>query len=60
MLIRSQSEIDKKQGDKSALIKLKRQFDRYKNNIDDRLKQLYNLGDDDKIIPLIKEFYEAN
>lgn len=59
-LIQIQSEIDKKQKDKRALIKLQRQFDEQKNNLDINLKKLFNLKADDKKIPLIKELYEAN
>jgi hypothetical protein len=59
-LIQIQSEIDKKQKDKRYLIKLQRQFDELKNNLDINLKKLFNLKADDKKIPLIKELYEAN
>lgn len=59
-LIQIQSEIDKKQKDKRYLIKFQRQFDEQKNNLDIKLKELFNLKVDDKKIPLIKELYEAN
>ena len=59
-LIQTQSEIDKKQKDKRALIKLQRQFDEQKNSLDIKLKELFNLKGDDKKIPLIKELYETN
>ena len=59
-LIQTQTEIDKKQKDKRALIKLQRQFDEQKNSLDIKLKKLFNLKGDDKKIPLIKELYEAN
>ena len=60
MLIQTQSDIDKKQGDKRSLIKLNRQFNILNKSIDAKLKKLYDLGDDDRIIPLIKDLYEAN
>ena len=47
-LIQTQSEIDKKQKDKRALIKLQRQFDEQKNSLDIKLKELFNLKGDDK------------
>ena len=46
--------------DKRSLIKLQRQFDEQKNSLVIKLKELFNLKDDDKKIPLIKELYEAN
>ena len=59
-LIQIQSEIDKKQKDKRALVKLQRQFEEQKDNLDIKLKELFNLKADDKKIPLIKELYEAD
>lgn len=59
-LIQIQSEIDKKQKDKRTLIKLQRQFDEQKNNLDIKLTELFNLKVDDKKIPLIRDLYEAN
>lgn len=47
-------------GNKRALTQLQSQFAREKVNLDKLLTKLYNLGDDDLLIPLIKELYEAN
>lgn len=59
-LIKIQSEIDKRQNDKRALIVFNRQFNNFKNILDMKLKELFDLGDDDGIIPLIRELYETN
>ncbi|MFC2155468.1 Eco57I restriction-modification methylase domain-containing protein [Acidobacteriota bacterium] len=59
-LINKQSEIDNNRGNTRVLIKLKRQFNILKDNLNRKLKELYKLKDDDKLIPLIEEIYEAN
>lgn len=59
-LIRKQSDIDKNNGDKRILVTLNREFADLKRGLDTKLKELYGLGDDDCIIPLIKELYAAN
>jgi type I restriction-modification system DNA methylase subunit len=59
-LIRKQSEIDKNSGNNRMLIMLNRQFAEIKSELDKKLKELYGLGDDDDIIPLIKELYATN
>jgi hypothetical protein len=53
-------QIDANYGNKRALTPLIGQFEREKVNLDKLLAKLYNLGDDDSLIPLIKELYEAN
>lgn len=52
--------IDANAGNKRALAPLQAQFAREKANLEKLLAKLYNLGDDDLLIPLIKELYEAN
>lgn len=59
-LIQLQSQIDNNSGNKRELIPLKRQFEVFKIHLDETLKVLYNLGDVDNIVPLIKDLYEAN
>ena len=57
-LIGKQSEIDKNIGNDRNLIKLQRQFTALKNTMEQALKKLYDLGNDDGIIPLIKDLYK--
>ena len=59
-LIQIQSEIDKRQNNKRSLIMLDRQFGNLKNDLDAKLKELFDLCEDDGIIPLIQELYETN
>ena len=59
-LISVYDEIDAKTGNKRALTSLHTRFKREKENLEKQLAKLYKLGDDDSIIPLIKELYEAN
>ena len=59
-LIYLYGQIDKNANNKRTLTPLKGQFEREKNNLDVLLAQLYNLGKEDLLIPLIKELYEAN
>lgn len=59
-LIERQEEIDNCKGDKRKQTTLQRQFDSLKTNLDNLLKQLYNLGDMDNSIPLISELYATN
>ena len=47
-------------GNKRALTPLQNQFAREKENLEKLLAELYDLGNDDSLIPLIKELYEAN
>jgi hypothetical protein len=59
-LISIYDKIDAHAGNKRALTPLQGQFVREKANLETLLAKLYNLGDDDLLIPLIKELYEAN
>jgi hypothetical protein len=52
--------IDANSGNKRVLTPLQGQFVREKANLENLLAQLYDLGSDDSLIPLIKELYEAN
>lgn len=52
--------IDANAGNKRVLTPLQNQFAREKENLEKLLAKLYNLGNDDLLIPLIKELYEAN
>ena len=51
--------IDTNAGNKRALSLLQSRFAREKTNMEKLLADLYDLGDDDSLIPLIKEIYEA-
>jgi len=59
-LIDIQTKIDKYSKNKRKLTPLKRQFRIQKVNLDQLLKELYNLGEDDSLIPLISEIYATN
>lgn len=59
-LISLQDQIDLNAGKKRALIPLQGQFAREKANLDELLVKLYDLGNDDLLIPTIKDLYEAN
>ncbi|MCT7905190.1 Type IIS restriction enzyme Eco57I [Candidatus Ornithobacterium hominis] len=59
-LIGIYDQIDANAGNKRTLTPLQAQFAREKANLDKLLAKLYDLGDDDLLIPLIKELYEAN
>ncbi len=59
-LISIYDKIDSNAGNKRVLAPLQGQFEREKGNLDTLLAELYNLGDNDLLIPLIKELYEAN
>ena len=59
-LISIQDKIDLNVGNKRPLTPLLGQFAREKANLEKLLAKLYDLGDDDLLIPLIKELYEAN
>jgi len=59
-LIQLQGQIDQNAGNQRELIPLKRQFDSKKTELDETLKTLYNLGEDDNLIPLISELYAAH
>jgi len=59
-LIQLQGKIDQNATNQRELIPLQRQFDNKKNELDETLKALYNLGEDDNLIPLISELYAAH
>lgn len=59
-LINIHDQIDKNIGNKRTLTPLQGQFTREKANLEKLLAKLYDLGNDDLLIPLIKELYEAN
>lgn len=59
-LIRIYGQIDANVGNQRVLRPLQAQFAREKANLENLLVKLYDLGDDDLFIPLIKELYEAN
>lgn len=59
-LICINDQIESNAGNKRGIAPLQRQFKREKDKLDNLLAELYNLGDDDLLIPLIKELYEAN
>ena len=59
-LIKIQDEIDANIGNKRALTPLQSQFSREKIALEKLLAKLYDLGNHDSLIPLIKELYEAN
>ncbi len=59
-LIQLQSEMDKNRGNLREHIPLKRQFDNQKTQLDKYLNSLFNLGEDDILIPLISDLYAAH
>ncbi len=59
-LIQLQGQIDQNVGNQRELIPLRRQFANKKTELDEVLKSLYNLGEDDNLIPLISELYAAH
>ncbi len=59
-LIGIYDQIDANAGNKRKLIPLQSQFYREKAALKRLLAKLYDLGNDDLLIPLIKELYEAN
>lgn len=59
-LISLQDQMDSNAGNKRGLTPLQRQFEKEKENLAMLLAGLYDLGNDDPLIPLIKDLYEAN
>jgi hypothetical protein len=59
-LISIYDQIDANAGNKRALTPLQGQFAREKATLEKLLAKLYDLGDDDSLIPLIKKLYEPN
>ncbi len=59
-LINIQGKIDKNKANNRKLIPLQRQFDIQKNELEETLNTLFNLGESDSLIPLISEIYATN
>lgn len=59
-LIRLQGRIDQNVGNPRIITPLKRQFENRKEQLNEKLKELYNLGEDDNLIPLISELYATH
>ena len=59
-LIDIQGQIDKNKGNNRKLIPLQRQFDSQKNELDQILNTLFNLGKSDSLVPLISKLYATN
>ena len=59
-LIEINDKIELNSTNKRIIVPLKREFENLKNELDNTLKELYALGEDDKLIPLIQELYETN
>jgi hypothetical protein len=59
-LIAKQDEIDQSSTNPRKLVPLTREFSQLKSKLDNLLRELFSLGSDDELIPLIKEMYEAN
>jgi hypothetical protein len=59
-LIQIHDDMDKHVSNKRLWLKSESSFARKKKKMNELLSELYNLGDDDLLIPLIKELYEAN
>jgi type I restriction-modification system DNA methylase subunit len=59
-LITLQGDIDKASGNLRKLVPLQRQFKALKSALEEELKELYSIGEDDEQIPLIAELYEVN
>jgi hypothetical protein len=51
--------MDSHASNKRELLKNERAFERKQKFMNELLADLYDLGDDDLLIPLIKDFYEA-
>jgi hypothetical protein len=59
-LIALQSKIDANIGNARKLVPLNRQFINKRAEMDGTLKVLYNLGEDDSLIPTISDMYAIN
>ena len=60
ILIYLQSRIDENRTDNRALISLEREFIERKTELEDLLKELFNLGEDENLIPQISEIYATD
>lgn len=59
-LINLQSRIDENRTDNRALVPLEREFIEKKTELEDLLKELFNLGEDEDLIPQISEIYATD
>lgn len=59
-LIEIQVTIDQNQGNERNLIQLRRDFSSAKNDLDETLKTLFGLEDEDNLVPLIKDLYATH
>ena len=59
-LIDIQGQIDKNKGNNRKLIPLQRQFDGQKNELEQTLDTLFNLGESDSLVPLISKLYATH
>jgi len=59
-LIDIQGQIDKNKGNNRKLIPLQRQFDSQKDELEQTLNTLFNLGESDSLVPLISKLYATN
>ncbi|MCL4116230.1 UNVERIFIED_CONTAM: hypothetical protein GTU68_056655 [Idotea baltica] len=59
-LIKLQSQIDVSKSNLRVLVPLERKFNVLKFELDEILKDLYNLGEDEQSIPLISKLYAIN
>lgn len=59
-LIEINDKIELNSANKRIVVPLKREFENLKDELDNTLKELYSLGEEDKLIPLIQELYETN
>ena len=53
-------ELDETENSSREFIVLKRHFESLKKMLEERLKTLYSLEEEDNLIPLVGELYEAN
>ncbi len=59
-LIQVQEQLDQNSGNNRLLIPLERQFNLFKEELNQTIKSLYNLGEVDTRIPLIAQLYAVN
>lgn len=60
ILINLQSRIDENQTDNRVLVPLEREFIEKKTELENLLKELFNLGEDEDLIPQISEIYATD
>lgn len=59
-LIDIQGKVDKNKGNNRKLIPLQRQFDSQKDELEQTLNTLFNLGESDSLVPLISTLYATH